>query len=144
MSDKCCLDTSALLALVDSDNELETDRMYSLLERGEDGGLKLFFSFMTEYELLYLAQKTDKPIEWRKAVKDLAEMLVPDFSLERIECSDDILKKAAELKGGLKCSVCDSWIAACASLKDATLYHKDKEMDSLPIYRENISATPQV
>ncbi|MBI5186501.1 MAG: PIN domain-containing protein [Nitrospinae bacterium] len=132
MSERYCLDTSALRAFLKEEKGYE--QVYSLLELAESRAVEIFYSFMSRYELLYLSQRENKP--WGRELLDFLN----DFNAKEIACSEEILLKAAELKAKPgKLSACDSWIAASALCANAVLYHKDPEMDSLPVTNKNIS-----
>ncbi|MBI4528715.1 MAG: PIN domain-containing protein [Deltaproteobacteria bacterium] len=114
------LDTSALLAL--RSDELGADRVAELLLRKGRGRCRLFVSFMTRMELLYLI--------WREEGEDAARealRLVDSFNLEWVSCEPAILEIAARLKVRGKISIADSWIAGTAIARQAVLIHKDPE-----------------
>jgi len=52
---------------------------------------------------------------------------VDSFAIEWISCEAAILEIASRLKVGGRLSVADSWIAATAVSREATLIHKDPE-----------------
>lgn len=131
MSERCCLDSSALLAFLK--NEPGADTVYSLLEQAENPEVKIFYSFMSRYELLYLSKRENKP--WAEEIFNFLK----DFNVKEIAYSEETLLKAAELKSGGGLSTCDSWIAASSAAAKATLYHKDPEMNSLPVDNCNIA-----
>jgi ribonuclease VapC len=119
------LDTSAVLAL--RGNEPGADHVEQLLNRARKGRGRVLVSFMTRMELLYLIQRD----EGEEAASD-ALRLMDSFAVEWVSCDQDILHAAAAIKakGGL--SVADSWIAATAVVKQATLVHRDPEYAALP------------
>ena len=114
------LDTSALLAL--RSDEAGAVRVETLLLQAKKEQCRLFLSFMTRMELLYCVWRDEGEEAARHALR-----LVDSFSIEWISCETAILEIASSLKaqGGL--SVGDSWIAATAVSREATLIHKDRE-----------------
>lgn len=115
-------DTSALLAL--RGDESGANRVQALLSQGEKNQCRLFASFMTRMEILYII--------WREEGEDSARhalRLLDSFALEWISCEPHILEIAARLKAHGKLSVADSWIGATAIACGATLVHKDPEFE---------------
>ncbi len=118
------LDTSALLTL--RSNEAGADRVEELLRRAEKTRRPVLVSFMTRMELLYIIWRREGELAARRAVGTLDA-----FPIEWISCEAEILEQAAclEARGGL--SVADSWIAATAIVRGATLVHKDPEFEHI-------------
>ena len=117
------LDTSALLAYWnDEEGAGEVERIL----RAAPSGTKVFFSFMTLMEAKYRL--------WRAGGKELAgefERMVRNLPLTRIDLTDAILDRAAEIKATKRVSVADSWIIATAMEKEAVLVHKDPEFEEV-------------
>ena len=114
------LDTSALLTL--RSDEPGADRVEDLLTRGKKGSCRLFCSFMTRMELLYLIWREEGEEAAREALR-----LVESFSVEWVTCEPVILEAAAGLKVRGRLSVADSWVGATAMSRKAVLIHKDPE-----------------
>lgn len=114
------LDTSALLTL--RSDEPGADRVADLLARAKRGSCRLFVSFMTRMELLYLIWREEGEEAAREALR-----LVESFTVEWISCEPVILEVAARLKAQGRLSVADSWIGATAITHLAVLIHKDPE-----------------
>jgi len=114
------LDTSALLAL--RGNESGADRVEKLLQQANRRQCRLLVSFMTRMEILYLIWRDEGEQQGREALR-----LLDSLAIEWVSCEARILEASAYVKshGGL--SVADSWIAATAIDRDATLVHKDPE-----------------
>jgi len=114
------LDTSALLAL--RGNESGADRVEKLLQQANRRQCRLLVSFMTRMEILYLIWRDEGEQQGREALR-----LLDSLAIEWVSCEARILEASAYVKshGGL--SVADSWIAATAINRDATLVHKDPE-----------------
>ena len=114
------LDTSALLAL--RGNERGADHVEGVLDAAKKGRGRVLVSFMTRMELLYAIERAESETAARDALR-----LVESFPIEWVSCEPEILDVAARLKarGGL--SVADSWIAATAIVRGATLVHCDPE-----------------
>jgi predicted nucleic acid-binding protein len=115
------LDTSALLAL--RGDETGADRVEALLSRARASKCRLLISFMSRMEVLYLVWREEGELAAREALR-----FIDSFKIEWVSCEARILEIASRLKatGGL--SIADSWIAATAVERDATLIHKDPEL----------------
>jgi ribonuclease VapC len=118
------LDTSALLAF--RGDEPGADRIESLLLRARNGQYRLLGSFITKMELLYIIWRDEGEEAGREALR-----LVDSFPIEWVSCEPEILDTAARFKAGGRLSLADSWIAATAVVRDATLIHKDPEFSEL-------------
>jgi predicted nucleic acid-binding protein len=118
------LDTSALLTL--RSDEPGADRVEDLLARAKRG-YRLFGSFMTRMELLYLICREEGEEAARGALR-----LVESFTIEWITCEPSILEVAAQLKARGRLSVADSWIGATAISRQAVLIHKNPEFANFP------------
>jgi ribonuclease VapC len=114
------LDTSALLSL--RGNEPGADRVEKLLQQATRRQCRLLVSFMTRMEILYLIWRDEGEQQAREALR-----LLDSLAIEWVTCEPRILEASAHVKshGGL--SVADSWIAATAISREATLIHKDPE-----------------
>ncbi|MEO6163305.1 MAG: PIN domain-containing protein [Candidatus Binatia bacterium] len=114
------LDTSALLTL--RGNEAGADRVAKLLQQATRRQCRLLVSFMTRMETLYLIWRDEGEQQAREALR-----LLDSLAIEWVSCEPRILEASAYVKsqGGL--SVADSWIAATAISREATLIHKDPE-----------------
>jgi predicted nucleic acid-binding protein len=119
------LDTSALLTL--RSDEPGADRVEDLLARAKRRSCRLFGSFMTRMELLYLICREEGEEAARGALR-----LVESFTIEWITCEPSILEVAARLKARGRLSVADSWIGATAISRQAVLIHKDPEFAKFP------------
>lgn len=118
------LDTSALLAL--RGNEAGADRVQVLLEQAKRNQCRIVVSFMTRMEVLYCVRREEGEEAAREALR-----LIDSFSIEWMSCEPAILDRASEIKSNGRVSVADSWIAATASVLNATLVHKDPEFTPL-------------
>ena|SRR5688572_12194383 len=114
------LDTSALLAL--RGDEAGANRIETLLSRARDNKCRLLISFMSRMEVLYLIWREEGEQPAREALR-----LIDSFRVEWVSCEPRILEIASRLKGKGGLSIADSWIAATAVDRDATLVHKDPE-----------------
>ena len=115
------LDTSAILAL--RSDEAGAEVVEELLRQAEKTKRPLFASFMTRMELLYLIWRHEGELAARRAIG-----MIDTFNIKWIDCESEILDQAAMLKSRGGISVADSWIAATAIIRDATLIHKDPEL----------------
>jgi predicted nucleic acid-binding protein len=117
------LDTSALLAL--RSDESGADTVEALLSRAKRNQCRLFASFMSRMEVLYIV--------WRGEGEDAARhalRLMDSFAVEWVSCEPNILEIASRIKADGGLSVADSWIGATAIARGATLVHKDPKFES--------------
>ena len=115
------LDTSALLTL--RADEPGASRVDGLLQQARQTHLPpLLVSFMTRMEILYCVWREEGEEEARHALR-----LIESFPIEWVSCEPGILDIASRLKAQGGMSVADSWIAATAVAREATLVHKDPE-----------------
>jgi ribonuclease VapC len=128
--ERILLDTSAILAL--RSDEAGAGVVERLLRQAEKTSQPVLASFMTRMELLYLIWRHEGELAARRAIG-----MVDTFNIEWISCEPEILDQAAILKsrGGL--SVADSWIAATAIVRNATLLHKDPELRRISEVRQH-------
>jgi predicted nucleic acid-binding protein len=119
------LDTCALLTL--RSDEPGADRVEDLLARAKRRSCRLFGSFMTRMEPLYLICREEGEEAAHGALR-----LVDSFTIEWISCEPSILEVAARLKTRGRLSIADSWIGATAISRQAVLIHKDPEFAKFP------------
>ena len=77
-------------------------------------------------ELLYLIRRDEGEDAARSAM-----LLIDSLPLEWVSCEPDILDTAASIKADGGLSVADSWIAATARVRGATLVHRDPTYEAL-------------
>lgn len=123
------LDTSALLAL--RSDEAGADEVEDLLSRATAKRCRLFVSFISRLEILYLVWRDEGEEAAREALR-----LIDSFPLAWVSCEPEILDIAGALKaqGGL--SLADSWIGATAVSRRASLVHKDPEFAKFKTIRQ--------
>ena len=114
------LDTSAVLAM--RSDEPGADRVESLVRSVRSGRTEILLSFMTRMELLYRISADEGPELAASAIR-----LIDASGIEWVSCEPEILEEAARIKAAGGLSVADAWIAATASVRDATLVHGDPE-----------------
>lgn len=118
------LDTSAILAFYQ--DEPGADVVEGIFCARERGQAVIFVSYLTVYELIYLAM-------FRRGCEEACSFLIElrNLEMEEIWPDEDLLWEAAQIKsqGGL--SVADSFVAATALQKNAVLVHKDLEFQRL-------------
>ncbi len=122
--DSYLLDTSAIVTL--RDDEEGADRVASLLKKASSGSITVYVSFMSFMELFYCL--------WREEGKEAAlkgYLELKMLPLHRVDLSEPLLLLAGEIKATHSLSLADSWIAATALEKRATLIHKDPEFNQL-------------
>ncbi|MEX2500410.1 MAG: PIN domain-containing protein [Wenzhouxiangellaceae bacterium] len=120
------LDTSALLTL--RDDELGADRVAAILQ---DPDASCHACFMTRMEVLYRVWKDEGELEGKLALQQCLAL-----PLSWVECSEELLRRAAEIKALKTLSLADAWIAAAAIEQDAVLVHKDPEFKALALEQE--------
>ncbi|MFA4967589.1 MAG: PIN domain-containing protein [Candidatus Margulisiibacteriota bacterium] len=118
------LDTSAIFCLKDDD--AGADKVEAILEAARRRRGKVFISFMTAMEYLYINFMRYGEEAGHKAYLEMT--LLP---LEIIESDEDLRLIAAELKAAHDISLADSWIAATAKKLNAVLVHRDPEFEPL-------------
>jgi predicted nucleic acid-binding protein len=131
--DPVILDTSAILAL--RSDEAGANVVEKALRHAEKTNRPVLVSFMTRMELLYLIYRQEGELLARQAIG-----MLDTFNIEWVSCEPEILDQAALLKshGGL--SMADSWIAATAIIRGATLFHKDPELRRITEMRQQFIA----
>ena len=125
------LDTSALLAL--RGDESGADRVEAILSQGKKHQCRLFASFMSRMEVLYIVWREESEEDARHALR-----LMDSFAIEWISCEPNVLEIAARIKAQGRLSVADSWIGATAIAYSATLVHKDPEFEPFKEIRQEI------
>jgi len=118
------LDTSAVFCL--KDDEAGADKVEAILEAARLKRCKVFISFMTAMEYLYINFSRFGEEAGHKAYLEMT--LLP---LQIIESDEELRLIAAELKAGHDISLADAWIAATAKKLNAILVHKDPEFEPL-------------
>ncbi len=118
------LDTSAILAYLLGEPGCEQVRQ--LLRQASAGSLRALLSIMTRYELRYLNLRAGG-----EAQADQVEERLSDLPLRVEPVDEGQLKRAAALKANGGLSVADSWIAALAAERNATLVHRDPEFEAV-------------
>lgn len=118
------LDTSAIFTL--KDDEAGAEKISEILEKAKNRHSKVFVSFMTMMEYLYVCIIRFGDEIARRAYLELT--LLP---IEIMESNEDLRLISAELKANHNISVADAWIAASAKKLDAILVHKDPEFESV-------------
>jgi ribonuclease VapC len=125
------LDTSALLAL--RGDEPGAERVEILLSSASQDQSRVLVSFVTRMELIYTIWRRESEESAREALR-----LIDSFKIEWVTCEPEILQIAARLKATGRLSLADSWIAATAISRDATLVHKDPEFSPLGELRQEV------
>ncbi len=124
MKDNFVLDTSAIISFLE--NEEGADIVEALLEKAESGEVDIYLSFVKFVEIYYITiQKKGKKFALERI--DSLKML----PVKLIESNSKIGKIAGEFKAAYRLSFADTWIAALAKNKNATLVHKDPEFEYL-------------
>jgi predicted nucleic acid-binding protein len=121
---KYVLDTSAILAFYQG--EPEAAAVAGIFEAADKGEASILVSFMTIFELIYLAIA-------RAGTQEALSLLfkVRNLGVDEIWPDEDLVWKAGEIKarGGL--SAADAFIAGSAAVTGAVLVHVDPEFDRL-------------
>lgn len=129
------LDTSALLTL--RDDEPGADRVAQLLEQARHSEVQVLGCFISQMELLYRVWRDEDETAGRLAYEQCLAL-----PMQWVHESPELLMKAAQIKAQYPLSLADAWIAACASLAQATLMHKDPEFSALPLAQELLPLKP--
>lgn len=124
VADRYVLDTSAILAFLGG--EPGADRVERLLRGARAGRHKVFVCSITLMELFYTAVRTKGE---DAAVRLVA--LVKAWPLEWVDPDEKMLLQAGRLKASHRLSVADALVAAVARVREATLVHKDPELETL-------------
>jgi len=118
------LDSSAFLALFEDEDGADT--VQELLEKGVRGEIIVFASFVTFTEVFYITFRERGEEEAKKRIR-----LMHRLTITTVESSQELGLIAGRLKATHKISFADTWIAATAIFYDATLVHKDPEIEQL-------------
>ena len=118
------LDTSALLTLIE--DEPGADVVQDVLESASSGDVQVFVSFMSFMEVFYITVQ-EREVEEAQVRMQLMEAL----PITRVESTASSGMTAARLKAKHRISVADAWIAALAIERNATLLHKDPEIEQM-------------
>ena len=118
------LDTSAVFSL--KDDEAGADKIEDILEKAKNKHAKVFVSFMTLMEYLYICF-----IRYGEELARRAYLELTLLPIEIMESDEDLRLIAAELKANHNVSVADAWIAATAKKVNAVLVHKDREFEAV-------------
>ncbi len=124
MADRYVLDTSAILAFLGGEHG--ADKVERLLRGARAGRVQVLACSITLMEVFYTAMREKGEDE---AVRLLA--LVRAWPLEWVQPDEKVLLQAGRLKASYRLSVADALIAAVARLHQATLVHKDPELEAL-------------
>lgn len=118
------LDTSALLAFYE--DEPGCEMVESVFEARERGEAEIGISFMSIFEVMYLAMACRGDEEAFSLL-----LKIRSLGMEEIWPDEDLVWIAAGIKakGGL--SVADAFVAASAEVRDAVLLHRDPEFERL-------------
>lgn len=118
------LDTSALFTL--RYDEPGAAEVQSVLSESRAGRVVCLISFISSMEYLYSV--------WRQEGKEVAlkaYLQLKSLPFERVDTSESLILLAGEIKATHSLSLADSWVAATALEKKATLVHKDPEFEPL-------------
>lgn len=119
------LDTSAILALLNQEDGVET--VVSLLDRARDGQKTVYLPFMAMMELEYLLMRRISPEETMRLL-----LMVKGWPVQLVESNEEWRHAAADTKAHTRLSVADAWIASLALMHGAQLVHKDPEYEQVP------------
>ena len=118
------LDSTAFLTMFE--DEAGADTVQDLLDRANKSEILVFVSFVTFTEIFYITIREKGEEEAQKRTK-----LMDALATNRIESSKELSLIAGRLKAAYRLSFADAWIAATAIFYDATLVHKDPELEQL-------------
>lgn len=118
------LDTSARLTLIE--DEPGANVAQDVLESASSGDIEILVSFMSFMEVFYITVQ-EREVEEAQVRMHLREAL----PITRVESTASSGMTAAGLKAKHRISVADAWIAALAIERNATLIHKDPEIEQM-------------
>jgi predicted nucleic acid-binding protein len=118
------IDTSAFFCL--KDDEAGAERVQEILAKARHGQIKVFVSFMSLMEYLYVCF-----IRYGEELARRAYLELTLLPMEIVESDENLRLRAAEFKANHNISLADAWIAATAAEKNAVLVHKDPEYETL-------------
>lgn len=118
------LDTSAVFCL--KDDEVGAARVEEILEEAKNKPSKVFVSFMTLMEYLYICF-----IRYGEELARRAYLELTLLPIETVESDEELRLIAAELKANHNISVADAWIAATAKKLNGILVHRDPEFEAI-------------
>ncbi len=124
MAERYVLDTSAILAFLGG--EPGADRVERLLRDARAGRHAVLVCSISLMELFYTALRAKGE---DAAFRLLA--LVKAWPLEWVYPDEKVLLQAGRLKASHRLSVADALVAAVASMRGATLVHRDPELEPL-------------
>lgn len=123
-SERYLLDTSAVFAF--TDQEPGGERVEALLRSAEQGEIELLLSALSLTELYYVTFR-----QQGEAVAAQLIGLVKHWPLSRISPNERDLLLGGRFKALHRLSFADAVIAATARNREATLVHKDPELQGL-------------
>lgn len=118
------LDTSAVLAVLNDEEGIET--VLSLLEAARSEEALVYIPFMTLMELEYLSLRQHSREETHQVLN-----VVEAWPVEIKHSTEEWRHRAAQIKATSPVSVADAWICSLAQLLDAKLVHKDPEYEGV-------------
>lgn len=124
MAERYVLDTSAILAFLG--DEAGAGRVERLLRGARVGRHQMLACAITLMELFYTAMRAKGEDAAARVVA-----LVKAWPLGWVYPDEKVLLHAGRLKATHRLSVADALVAAVAGLQDATLVHKDPELEAL-------------
>jgi ribonuclease VapC len=124
VAERYVLDTSAILAFLG--DEAGAGKVERLLRGARAGRYEILACAITLMELFYTAMRTKGEDAAAYAVA-----LVKAWPLGWVYPDEKMLLHAGRLKATHRLSVADALIAAVADMHDATLVHKDPELEAL-------------
>ena len=124
MAEAVALDTSACLALLENEDGAEIVETYLLEARA--GNALLHGSFVTLTEVEYIVTQERGGADATEALEK-----VQAWPMQWHHSDDAMCSAAAKLKAAHKLSFADSFVVALAQRLDATLVHKDPEIEAL-------------
>lgn len=123
------LDTSALLTL--RDDEPGAEEVAKILTQAEQDKAKVFGCFMSLMEVFYRVWKDEGGTAGK-----LAYAQCKSLPIIWVHENTQLLEQAAKIKANYRVSLADAWIAACASIQDAMLIHKDPEFAAVDLIKQ--------
>ena len=114
------LDASALMTFFE--NRPGAEKVQDLIRLGVEGKRQLLMSVVNWGEVYYSTWRTKGPGVARKVIEDIAQL-----PLEIVDADLELTRTAAELRAGHKLPYVDSFAAALAAHRKASLATSDRD-----------------
>ena len=125
--DHYVLNTSAVMAVLRDEPQRSVVERVLMEAAADPNSVRIEVPFVVLMEVEYLMIKRGASAQRVEETLDLVE----SWPITVAESTQLWRRRAAEVKGSNRLSVADAWVASLALLLNATVVHKDPEMDSI-------------